>query len=418
MDLNLIPVVREEVYIRRVRTPEKRVFVLCIASKGKEIIPSEDTSRLIMLCDGRHTVGEIVSSFQEISGEDPSSIASQVEEILQNLLEKEAIQFCDLPTSREIPAEVELVHPLEEVNMEITNACNLNCIHCYNNAGQKTDDELSLEETFRVIDEMKRLAVARITLSGGEPLVHPHFLEIAQYIKDHHFEVGLFTNGTFVTRAVARALKELSFLKVSVSVDSLNPDIHDHFRGKKGAWRKTMEGIRNLKAENVTIKPAIAMTRLNLEEVVDMCAFFLKEGFGECQLMPVFTTGRKVPFNFGISPEEYGKVLRDVILLEKEYKTKSRLTGKKKLLNCGVGTFSLVIKSNGDVIPCPAFGRNALLGNVRDQSLNYLWNESDLLDRLRHLDAQDHPVCSVCELLWNSSVPSLLIAVPVKYQRN
>ncbi|MBU7030830.1 MAG: hypothetical protein HXS48_28110, partial [Theionarchaea archaeon] len=137
MDLGRIPAVRDDVHILRVKTPERQRIVLCLASKGKEIIPSEDTCHLITLCDGMHTVEEIVSHFVEISGEDPSSVETQLEKIFERLVEVEVIQFYDVPTPREIPPEVELVHSLEHIVMEITNACNLNCIHCYNDSGHK-----------------------------------------------------------------------------------------------------------------------------------------------------------------------------------------------------------------------------------------------------------------------------------------
>lgn len=398
MDLSLIPAVKKDVHILRVKTPERRRFVLYIASKGREITPTEDTCHLLTLCDGKHTIEEIVSHFVEISDEDPSSIEAQVNEILRKLEENEVIEYFNIHSPVEIPPEVELIHSLEHVVMEITNACNLNCIHCYNDSGRTLHDELTLEEIYRVIDELKILGVPRITLSGGEPLIHPHFFEIAQYIQDHFLELGLFTNGTLITEDIARKLKDLSFLKVAVSVDSLNPAIHDSFRGKKGAWKRTTEGIKILRKEGIEVKPAIALSTYNVGEIVDLRRHLLEEGFNDCQLMPVFATGRNLQCS-SITPEEYEKVLREILILEEKYRAKSHIAGKKKTINCGVGTYSLVIKSNGDVVPCPAFGRKVLLGNVRDQSLKSIWNDSPVLNQLRTLDAQNHPVCGTCEFL-------------------
>ena len=404
MDLHLIPVVKKDVHILRVKTPEHRRVVLSLASKGKEIVPSEATCQLITLCDGTHTLKEIVSHFVEISGEDFSSIKLQVEKALVGLAENEVIEFFEVPTPRKIPPEVELIHPLGQLYMEITNACNLNCIHCYNDSEHKGKDELTLEEIYHVIDEAKNLGVLRITLSGGEPLVHPHFFEIAEYIRNHFLELELFTNGTLVTKEVAEKLKDLALLRVSVSLDSLNPEIHDYFRGRKGSWKKTMEGIRNLEEEDIKIKPAIALSKLNLEEVIDLRKFLLERGFNDYQLMPVFATRRNTPLDIGITPEEYQKAIEDVFMLEKdrEIESKSMARSKssgEKTINCGIGTYSLVIKSDGGVIPCSAFGDEALLGNVKDQSLKEIWNNSSVLNRLRDLDARNHPVCSACNFL-------------------
>lgn len=399
MDLTLIPAVNPHVHMLRVKTPEHRRVVLSLASQGKEIIPDEATSQLITLCDGTHTVKEIVAHFVEISGEEAASIEPQLVKALEELAANDVIHFYAVPTPRTIPPEVELIHPLGQIFMEITNACNLKCIHCYNDSGQKRVGELTLKEIYQVIDEAKNLGVLRITLSGGEPLVHPHFFEIAQYIRDQGLELELFTNGTLITKKVAKKLKELAFLQVSVSLDSLTPEIHDFFRGRKGAWKKTMDGIYYLKRESIKIKPAVALSKLNLEEVIGLRTFFFEEGFTDYQLMPVFATRRKKLLDVGITPEEYEKAVRDVFILEKDHKTKSKsLDEPRKTVNCGIGTYSVVVRSDGGVIPCSAFGDEALVGNVRDQSLKDMWNDSPVLNRLRALDAQHHPVCCECDV--------------------
>lgn len=399
MDVTLIPAVPPDVHILRVKTPERRRVVLSLASQGKEIIPNEATSDLIALCDGTRTVKEIVAHFVEISGEDPALIESQIVEVLEGLAAHDVIRFYTVPTPRDIPPEVELIHPLGQLYMEITNACNLKCIHCYNDSGHKQADELTLKELYQVIDEAKKLGVLRITISGGEPLVHPHFFEIAEYIRDQGLELELFTNGTLITKKVARKLKDLAFLQVSVSLDSVTPEIHDFFRGRKGAWKKTMEGIRNLKEESMKIKPAIALSKLNLKEVIELHTFLVEEELTDYRLMPVFATRRETPLDIGITPEEYENALRDVFVLEKDHEVKSKpFVEPRKEANCGIGTYSLVIRSDGGVIPCSAFGDEALLGNVRDQSLKDIWNDSPVLNRLRALDARNHPVCSRCDV--------------------
>jgi len=400
MNLDLIPVLRDDVQISRVKTPESRQTILYISSKGRKITPNEATCELINMCDGKRTLGEIVSHFVEISGEEPSSIEGQLKKILNRLLESEAIEFLEVPTLKDMSSEIELLHPLEEIVIEITNNCNLNCIHCYNDSGHKGEDELTLEEIYQLIDEIKRLGVLKINLSGGEPLMHPHFFEIAHYIRDSSLGLDLFTNGTLVTRRVARKLKELNVLKVSVSLDSVTPEIHDVFRGKKGAWKRTIKGIQNLKTEGITIKVAVSLSQLNLEEVVPLLEFFQKEGFHEYKFMPVFATGRKPPLEVGISPGDFEKASRTLFVWKKNHNIESHsLVKREGMLNCGIGTNRLIIKSNGDVTPCSAFGRKAVLGTIRDQSLESIWNDSPLLNKLRNLDAGSHPVCSKCDLL-------------------
>jgi radical SAM protein with 4Fe4S-binding SPASM domain len=373
---------------------------LYISSKGRKITPNKATCDLITLCDGVHTFGEIASHFVKISGEPPSLIKEQLKKILHRLFENEVIQFSEVPMPRDMVSEVELVHPLENITMEITDMCNLNCMHCYNNSHQKRKDELSLEEIYQLIDEIKRLGALKICLSGGEPLMHPHFFEIAYYIRDNSLGLELFTNGTLLTKETVKKLKDLNVLKVSVSLDSLTPEIHDSFRGKKGAWIKTMEGIRNLKTEGVNINPAISVSSLNLDEVVPLLKFFLKEGFQKYSFMPVFATGRKTPLKVDISPDDFEKALKKLYMWQKSHNiTFQSFIKREGIQNCGIGCSSLVVKSNGDVVPCPAFGKHVVLGTIRDQSLKDIWNDSVVLNTLRHLDVENHPVCRTCHLV-------------------
>lgn len=202
MSLNFIPRIRDDVQISRVNTLEGLHFVLYISSHGRKITPNAPPRELLVLCDGTHTLKEISSHFAKVSNESPSTIEGQLERILERLIQSEAIQLCEDITPRDIPPEVELSYPLEEVVMEVTTACNLKCVHYYIDAGQKREGELTSEEIFCTIDEVKRLGAL--------------FFEKGGYIRDSALGLELFTNGVLVTRAVAKNLKDLNVLTVSV----------------------------------------------------------------------------------------------------------------------------------------------------------------------------------------------------------
>ena len=195
MDFNLTPVLRDDVQVSRIKTPEGLKIVVYISSKGTKITPNDATVQLLLLCDGMHTLAEIVSHFVKAANEERSTIEEDVEKIVERLEAREVIELCDTFNPRAIPPEVELIHPLESIVLEITDACNLKCIHCYNDSGKKRRNELTLEEIYKLIDEAKRIGVLRVNVSGGEPLVHPHFFEIAEYIRDCSLGLELFTNG-------------------------------------------------------------------------------------------------------------------------------------------------------------------------------------------------------------------------------
>ena len=78
---------------------------------------------------------------------------------------------------------------------ELTLACNLRCKHCGSFAGSRRDDEMTLEESFKVADDLAALGCRRVTLSGGEPTLNPDWDKIGKRLADHCIKVNLISNG-------------------------------------------------------------------------------------------------------------------------------------------------------------------------------------------------------------------------------
>ena len=133
------------------------------------------------------------------------------------------------------------------ISWNMTKRCNLRCAHCYLDASYLTGDvtdELSTVECFRVIDQMAEVNPnAVLILTGGEPLLRKDIFEISRYASDKGFMTVLGTNGIPITDGVAKKIKESGIKGVGVSLDSLNPERHDSFRGINGAWDNTIKGI-------------------------------------------------------------------------------------------------------------------------------------------------------------------------------
>lgn len=154
----------------------------------------------------------------------------------------------------------------------ITRRCNLNCIHCYSDSEAKTyPGELTLEQCKTVVDDLAAYGVPAVLLSGGEPLIHPHFFEIATYARQKGLRLTISTNGTMIDADIARRLKELTFSYVGISLDGIG-ETHDYFRGKQGAFQKTVEAFRHCKAAGqkaglrLTLSPS---TVKDIERILD-----------------------------------------------------------------------------------------------------------------------------------------------------
>ena len=122
--------------------------------------------------------------------------------------------------------------------------CNLRCKHCYQNASQRTSDELGLEEQLSVVDQMARAGVSLVVLSGGEPLANPNLSALIERIKQRDMAVSIDSNGVLLDRETVQYLKQLGVDSIEVSLDSVNAESHDRFRDSTGPMRKPLMPLR------------------------------------------------------------------------------------------------------------------------------------------------------------------------------
>ncbi|GAA6142010.1 heme d1 biosynthesis radical SAM protein NirJ [Hydrogenophaga sp. 5NK40-0174] len=141
--------------------------------------------------------------------------------------------------------------------------CNLTCKHCYAlSADHEYDGELSFDEVCSVMDDLKAYRVPVLILSGGEPLMRPDILEIAERSRDMGFYTGLSTNGTLIDEPMADRIAATGFDYVGISLDGLR-ETHDRFRRLEGAFDSSLAAVRYLRDRGVKVGLRFTMTSLN-----------------------------------------------------------------------------------------------------------------------------------------------------------
>ncbi|MBW2616159.1 MAG: 12,18-didecarboxysiroheme deacetylase [Deltaproteobacteria bacterium] len=149
----------------------------------------------------------------------------------------------------------------------VTRACNLNCIHCYARAVDRTHEkELTHDQGLAVIDDLAAFGAPVILFSGGEPLMRPDLTELANYAVSKGMRAVISTNGTLITREKANELKKIGLSYVGVSIDGMEP-VNDRFRGKKGAFRDAMAGIKNCQEAGLKVGLRFTINRMNTNEI-------------------------------------------------------------------------------------------------------------------------------------------------------
>jgi radical SAM protein with 4Fe4S-binding SPASM domain len=144
-----------------------------------------------------------------------------------------------------------------------TNACNLRCIHCYNASGKRSSDELSLEESLRVADRLKKGGVVAVNFGGGECCLRNDFIELCKYLKKLGIKISYTTNGT--TFNLIEYHLGL-FHDIGVSIDFGDAKKHDWFRGVPGTFDKAVSTIKKLVENGVDTEIVTCLTRLNCSE--------------------------------------------------------------------------------------------------------------------------------------------------------
>ena len=156
--------------------------------------------------------------------------------------------------------------------------CNLTCKHCYAlSADHEYAGELSTEEVFNVMGDLKAYGVPVLILSGGEPLLRSDLFQTAERAKAERFYVGLSTNGTLIDSAMADRVATAGFDYVGISLDGLAAT-HDRFRRMNGAFDKSLAAVRLLRARGVKVGLRFTMTALNAHDLTPLLKLMRAEG--------------------------------------------------------------------------------------------------------------------------------------------
>jgi radical SAM protein with 4Fe4S-binding SPASM domain len=149
----------------------------------------------------------------------------------------------------------------------ISRRCNLRCVHCYSDSDSRHyPGELTWDEMRAVVDDLAGFGVPALLLSGGEPLMHPHFFDLARYARSKELRLTLSTNGTLITPSVATSLKDIGFSYVGISLDGIG-ETHDKFRGRAGAYDKAVAAFRYCKAVQQKVGLRLTLSAPNIADL-------------------------------------------------------------------------------------------------------------------------------------------------------
>lgn len=170
--------------------------------------------------------------------------------------------------------------------------CNLTCKHCYSISADKDfKGELSTDEVFTVMDDLKGFGVPVLILSGGEPLLRPDIFEISHRAREMGFYVGLSSNGTLIDETNIKQIADVGYDYVGVSIDGIR-ETHDVFRRKQGAYDASMHGIRLCHDAGIKVGLRFTMTQDNAHELPELLQLMQDEDIEKFYLSHLNYAGR------------------------------------------------------------------------------------------------------------------------------
>lgn len=274
---------------------------------------------------------------------------------------------------------------------DITNKCNLSCLHCYASGQQ---EELPTTEVYHILEKLSVAGVGVIDFGGGEPLLRTDIFDVLTYAKQLGFYTSITTNGLLLDEDCVKRLKTLNIDHVSISLDGATPETHDFVRHKKGAYEKTISGIKNCINAGITTQISTVVMNSNVAEVKDLYALleslhvegwyvydFVPAGRGKDLQQEVLSPEqRKSLFDYlqdiapsskiALKPYPYLITINSACGTETYfYKKYGRLTELFK--GCLSGRWVCHISSNGDLHPCHLLPQT--LGNLTQETFEDIW---------------------------------------------
>jgi radical SAM protein with 4Fe4S-binding SPASM domain len=306
-------------------------------------------------------------------------------------------------------------HPSAPYRMDLalTYRCNNDCAHCYNprpvvNQPTPITAELHTHEWKQILNQLWEIGIPHIVFTGGEPTLRNDLPDLIAHAQSLGQVTGLNTN--------ARRLSDPDFVQqlaragldhVQITLESHDPEIHDHMVAAKGAWKQTVAGIQNVLATRIFVMTNTTLLSHNTSSLAGTLDYLASLGVPTIGLNALIYSGRGANVGTGL-PES---ALPPLLELARD---KTQAAGQRLiwytptqycnfdpvLLDLGVkgctaARYNMCIEPDGSVLPCQSYYQS--LGNMLSDPWPMIWNH-DLAVSIRERKYVPE-ACHTCGLL-------------------
>lgn len=255
---------------------------------------------------------------------------------------------------------------IKDISFEITKRCLNNCLHCSSCSNSAGGQQIDYETICRTIDDMPRIGVERVCLSGGEPFLHSDLEKIVMYIKNKGMEINIYSSGIVEKNGKISAvsvekllkLKEYGLSKIMFNVQSSNEEGYDRITGTKERFSILKKSIRNTAHVGIYTEIHFVPMKLNMEDIDGIIQFAKDYNMNTVSFLKLVPHGRALINKelIQLSSEETIK-LRDKLNRIKSSKIRIGIPLSLDFESdfCHAARSKLYIKFDGAVYGCEAF---------------------------------------------------------------
>lgn len=313
---------------------------------------------------------------------------------------------------------IDKISEIKRLKFEITNECNLYCEFCHTSSGSPYTNELQFDEIRQVIDVFMGHRLEEVVLTGGEPLCRPSSLkETLKYSSKQGFNTGIYTNGTLISRAYAKELKDCDVKWIRVTVEGSSPVVHDEIRGR-GTFQRIIRGIRHLQEFDIEVRLRSTIFKTNYYDFPAIFELARDLHIKSFFVRPFIPMGRGSIFREKYMPSSSQRetAVRSLLRQRQKYDYPQIVflpscfeflypehDPRDKLRPCQCGREIIMIDSVGNIKPCGPYPTP--LGSIRgDQSVKMNFqNVLNQSDELREIDLPpSEEICAKCDF-WDLS---------------
>ena len=283
------------------------------------------------------------------------------------------------------------IHELTYLFWECTLRCNLNCIHCGSDCSKEAlSPDMPGEDFLKVLDSITPHVnphKTMVVLTGGEPLMRKDLEKCGEEIYKRGYPWGMVTNGFGLTAERFNSLLKAGLRSITISLDGLNPETHDWFRGKSGSWEKAIQAIEGVVATGDLMYDIVTcVNKRNIDELEAIRDLFISKGVKRWRLFTVFPKGRaKDNPLLQLSKQDFIRLMEFIKQTRKEGKIKAsygcegflgdyELEVRDSPFFCQAGIHIGSVLVDGSISACPSLRADYIQGNIYTDDFWTVWN--------------------------------------------